>query len=52
MSQETQVILKQLLFQLLKADSLEEAQSAIKFLCTKEEVAEAEKMIAELRKLK
>ncbi len=46
---ETEVILKQLLFQILKAETLKEAQNAIKFLCSKEDIAEAEKLIQEIR---
>jgi hypothetical protein len=49
MSMETNVILKQLLLQVLQADDLESAQDAVKFLCTKEEVAEAEKIAAKMR---
>jgi hypothetical protein len=52
MSQETEVILKQLLLQILKAETLIEAQGAIKFLCTKEDIAEAEKLITEMKQNK
>jgi hypothetical protein len=49
MSLETDIILKQLLLQILKAGSLAEAQNAIKFLCSKEDIAEAEKIIRETK---
>jgi hypothetical protein len=44
---ETNIILKQLLLQILKAKTLGEAQDSIKFLCSKEDIAEAEKIISE-----
>jgi len=47
MSKETEVIVKQMLLQVLGAKSLKDAQEAIKFLATKEDVAEAQRIIAE-----
>ena len=49
MSRETEVIVKQFLLVTLKAETLEEVQAAIKFLCTKEDIAEAERIVAELK---
>ena len=48
MSKETEVIVKQFLMTVLKAKTLEEAQEMVKFLCTKEDIAEAEKIITGL----
>ena len=50
MSRETEVIVKQFLLVALKAETLEEVQAAIKFLCSKEDIAEAERIVAELKK--
>jgi len=45
MSKETEVLIKTLLLQILGADTLEDAKDAIKFLSTKEDIAEAEQVI-------
>ena len=50
MPKETEVLLKSLLLQSLNAKTLEEARNVIKFLCSKEDIAEAEKLIAETKK--
>ena len=47
MSKETEVIVKQMLYQILKSKTLKEAQNAIKFLATKEDIAEALQLIRE-----
>ncbi len=49
-SLETDVIFKQLLLQITRAKTLDEARNAIKFLCSKEAIAEAERIVAEEQK--
>ena len=51
MLSETEIIIKQLLLTALKAESLEEVQAAIKFLCSKEVIAEAERIVDEVKNL-
>ena len=50
MAYETEVILKQILLNILSAESLEEIQTKAKLLVTKEQLAEIEKVVTELKK--
>ena len=51
MSQETTVLLRTILFQLMKADTREEAIMAVRVMCSKDDIAAVEQEIAEFRKL-
>lgn len=50
MSTKPEVMLKQFLLVALNAKTLEEVQEAIKLLCSKEDIARAEEIIAEAKK--
>ena len=50
MAKDTETLLKTLLLAIIKAETLEEARDSIKFLCTKEDIAEAEKIANKTKK--
>jgi hypothetical protein len=50
MSRETEVILKTLLFQAYKAETIKEMREAIEVMCTKEEISDAKQKLLESRK--
>jgi hypothetical protein len=52
MSQETDVLLRTILYQVGMAESLEEARNAIKVMCTKDVIAAVEQQIIESKEIK
>ena len=52
MSQETTVLLRTMLYQIEKAESLEEAISAIRVMCSKDDIAAVEQELKKVRELK
>ena len=51
MSQETTVLLRTMLYQIEKAESLEEAISAVRVMCSKDDIAAVEQELKKLREI-
>ena len=51
MAMETTAILRAILFQLERAKTLDEAKSAVKVMCSKDDIAAVEKELTELQEM-
>ncbi|GHU87115.1 hypothetical protein FACS1894202_00700 [Clostridia bacterium] len=52
MSQETSVLLRSLLFQMEKAETLDDAKDAVRIMCDKDDIAAVEQQISAAKKRK
>jgi hypothetical protein len=52
MSQETDVLLRTILYQVEVAESLEEVKSAIRVMCTKDVIAAVQQQVSEIKGIK
>ena len=52
MAKETEAILRAILFSIKRASTLEEAEAAVRAMCSKEDVDSVEQEIAKLKSLK